>query len=397
MTGGKNNTVSRVLVVIAGVLILMCLGVAYSWGVFLLPIEQEMGWSRVQISFAVSVLLLVFSLFMAVGGILEKKLGPANTAAIGGALIGLGWIGASFSISPYHLYLFYGLLAGIGTGLCYMPAISSGIRSFPEKKGLITGIIVFGFGFGAAFLSPVITHVIDAYGWRTAMLSLGSSFAAVIILASRFLIVPVNGPEGGSALKIDPSFSPLQMIKTSQFRAMFLTYLIAMLAGMMIIGHIIAFVTGKGFSPMQGAFALTALAVFNGLGRILFGHASDIWGCRRILIMLFMLIASAMFALYHSGSLPGIYSLSMLVGLCFGGFLAVYPALTADYFGCRDFSINYGLVFIGYGSGCFAGPLIGGWVHDISGNYMAAFYFAGALALLGSAQAYLFLKSPCEK
>ncbi len=396
MTGLKKDIMERVLVVIAGVMILMCLGVAYSWGVFLLPIDADMGWGRAQISFAVSVLLLVFSLFMAVGGLMEKRFGPAKTACIGGVLVGLGWIMASFSASPLHLYVSYGLFAGIGTGLCYMPSISSGIRSFPEKKGLITGIIVFGFGFGTAFLSPVLTHVITIYGWRTAMFACGTVFTAVILLAAQFLKVsaPSDMQSIGAAETKDHCFSPLRMIKTLEFKIMFSTYLLSMLAGMMVIAHLIAFTADKGFGPMQGAFALTALAVFNGLGRILFGYASDVWGGRRILILLFMVISAAMFAIYHSAGLPALYFLSMTVGLCFGGFLAVYPALTADYFGCRDFSINYGLVFIGYGSGCFVGPLIGGWVHDLSGSYSTAFYFAGALALLGGMLTYFFMKKP---
>lgn len=114
---------SRWGVVIAGLIILMCLGVAYSWGVFLTPIEKDLGWKRAQISLAVSILLLVFSVFMVVGGICEKKYGPRITATIGGVLVSLGWMAASYSHSRLWLYLSYGIVVGIGTGLSYMPSI----------------------------------------------------------------------------------------------------------------------------------------------------------------------------------------------------------------------------------------------------------------------------------
>lgn len=394
----KNSTVNRWSVVIAGVSILMCLGVVYSWGVFLLPIDRDMGWGRAKISFAVSVLMLVFSVFMVIGGLLEKKIGPRKTAGIGGILVGLGWVLASFSHTPLGLYLCYGVIAGIGTGLSYMPSIANGIKWFPEKKGLVTGIIVFGFGFGTAFLSPLITNLINTYGWRTTMMICGIVFGLIIILSAQFLRTPPVSDTANDGNTInDIPFSPIEMIKTNYFRIMFLTYCISMIAGMMTIGHLIAFITDKGFNAMQGALALTILSIFNGAGRILFGYTSDIWGGKKILVLLFALIGSAMFALYHADVLPAIYALSATIGLCFGGFLAVYPVLTAEYFGQRDFAVNYGLIFIGYGIGCFFGPVIGGLVHDITKSYLVAFYSAGAIALAGGFLIYHLLQKPSSK
>lgn len=380
-----DSLVNRWGVVVAGVVILMSLGVAYSWGVFLLPIDQEMGWGRAKISFAVSILLLVFSLFMAIGGFLEKKIGPAKTATIGGVLVGLGWVLASFARLPFILYLCYGVVAGIGTGLSYMPSVSSGIKWFPDKKGLVAGIIVFGFGFGTAFLSPLITQLIN-FGWRTAMALCGIFFGCVITVAAQFLKTPSTlKKKENQSFSDQDSFSPAEMVKTGSFRIMFFTYLISMIAGMMAIGHLAAFVSDKGFTAMQGALALTVLSLFNGLGRIIFGYASDIWGGKKILVLLFTLIGLGLAILYHLGALPIIYLFSAVIGLCFGGFLAVYPALTAEYFGQADFAINYGLIFVGYGIGCFLGPLTGGWIYDINKSYLAGFYFAAVAALSGAA------------
>lgn len=391
----NNSLMNRWRVVVAGVVILMCLGAAYSWGVFLLPVDQEMGWGRTRISFAVSVLLLSFSVFMAIGGYLEKKIGPGKTACLGGVLVGLGWILASFAQSPPSLYLCYGVIAGIGTGLSYMPAISTGLKWFPGRKGLIGGIIAFGFGFGAAFLSPLITKLINLYGWRTTMTLCGIFFGSIIVIAAQFLKAsPVQNSAKSGASEDEDAFSPAEMLKTRSFQVIFLTYLISMIAGMMTIGHLAAFIVDKNFDAMQGAVVLTILSIFNGIGRIAFGHTSDLLGCKNVLVVLFILLGLSMLVLYHLSGLLVIYILSAAIGLCFGGFLAVYPSLTAEYFGWRDFAINYGLVFIGYGIGCFLGPLIGGWVHDTTKSYLTAFYFSGVLALAGGCSIHFLLKKP---
>jgi OFA family oxalate/formate antiporter-like MFS transporter len=386
------------MVVVSGVMIMLCLGVAYSWGVFLLPIEKDLGWGRAQISLAVSILLLVFSAFMSIGGLLEKKYGPRITATIGGLLIAAAWVGASFSQSPVWLYLFYGLLGGIGTGLGYIPSVSCGIKWFPGKKGLITGIIIFGFGFGTAFISPLITYFINIYGWRTTMLSGGLVFGTLIIIFAQFLKAPLCelSAAPGQDTTGEKSYSPQEMIKTPSFRVLFLTYFIAMVAGMMTIGHIVAFALGRGLTAIQGAFALTILSVFNGLGRVIAGYLTDIWGGKKTLALLFLMIGSGMFIFFQAAHIAAFYLLAGFIGLCFGGFLAVYPPLTADYYGKQNFSINYGLVFVGYGSGCFLGPLLGGWVYDFFNSYQLAFYSSGTLALLGAVIVWFLLKNPKE-
>jgi len=389
---------NRWIVVLASIIILMCLGVAYSWGVFMVPIDHDLGWGRTSLSVAVSVLLFVFSVFMSIGGLCEKKYGPRMTASLGGLCVGAGWIAASWAASPLWLYVSYGAVAGIGTGLSYMPAISSGIKWFPEKKGLITGLIVFGFGFGTAFLSPLATHLIGQYGWRTTMMLYGLALGAIIITAAQFLKTPALSASAESQAHDAQArnYRPAQMIKTNTFKIMFVTYFLAMIAGMMTIGHLSAFAMDKHFTAMQAALALTILAVFNGLGRILFGSFSDTVGSRKALVLLFALIGGAMFLLPYANTLLLIYTFAGIIGLCFGGFLAVYPPLTADCFGARDFSVNYGLVFLGYGGGCFLGPLLGGYIYDMTQNYFMAFNLAGLLAFAGAALVFFCLKTGRE-
>lgn len=385
--------------VIAGVAIMLCLGVAYSWGVFIMPIENDMGWSRAEISMAVSVLMIVFSSFTFIGGLIEKRIGASLTASIGGLLVALAWLGSSMARSPLHLYLCYGLLGGIGTGISYIASVSCGIKWFPHKKGLVTGIILFGFGFGSAMLSPAITHLIEVFGWRKTMILGSIVFGLIVLISAQFLKSPCEKTTSDNLAKKmeenDHAFH--EMIRTPVFWVMFITYFLAMIAGMVTVGHVVAFAADIGFTAMQGALALTILSIFNGLGRILSGYLSDHFGGKKILITLFMTIGLAMFIFANISSLVIFYLTVALIGLCFGGFLAVYPPLTSNFFGDKNFSVNYGLVFIGYGSGCFLGPVIGGIVYDMMNSYTMAFYSSGILSFIGAVIVMLFLKPPARK
>ena len=401
MAEEKANT-HRWLVVIGGFLIIMCLGVAYAWGVFLMPIAKEFGWGRGETSLAVSILLLVFSVFMVVGGMCEKRYGPRVTATLGGTFVCLGWVLAYSTQSLWWLYISYGLLAGIGTGLGYLPAISTGVKWFPDKRGLVTGLVIFGFGFGSAFLAPLAARFIQTYGWRTTMLIYGIGFGVIIIGAAQLLKAPSENwrppgwvvPENVRIRIARHDFSPRQMLKTATFKLIFISYFTAMVAGMMAIGHISAFANDAGYAPIQAAFTITILAIANGLGRIIFGALSDKIGRKNIIVVLFLIIALGMILLPHMTTLFAIYAAAGGIGLCFGGFLAVYPAATGDFFGAKDFGINYGLVFMGYGAGCFAGPWLGGVVYDATGSYLFAFTAASILAAAGGIITFLFLKPP---
>ena len=391
-----------VVTVAAGSIIGICLGSAYSWGIFLFPIDMEMSWGRAKISAAVSVLLLVFSCFMVVAGLCEKRFGPRITSTAGAVLFCGGWILSSYAQSPLWLYVTYGLLGGIGTGLCYMASISAAIKWFPDKKGMVTGIVVFGFGFGTAVYSPLGSHLIELYGWRLTMVIYGILFGPISIIASQFLKIPAistvslaqKNTDFAATRSSSSTFSPKEMLRTSSFKIMFVTYFMAMVAGMMTIGHINAYTRDRGFTSLHAAFALTLLSIGNGAGRIASGALSDRIAKPRLLAILFGIIACAIFLLPHANCLIYIYILAVIIGLCFGGFLAVYPPATADFFGARDFSINYGLVFLGYGMGCFLGAWLGGAIYDIVGNYTMAFRIAGGTALFGSIIVFFALKPP---
>ncbi|MCX8082909.1 MAG: OFA family MFS transporter [bacterium] len=383
------------LIVIAGFFILLCLGVAYAWGIFIVPITTETGWTRTSVSLAVSILLLVFSLFMPVGGFLEQKIGPGITALMGGIILSAGWIMASFTNSIKWLYMTYGLLGGIGTGLSYLPSVSTGIKCFENRKGLIAGIITAGFGLGSAFLAPLGVELIELYGWRRTMFIYGVILGIIISISSIFLRMPA-GENKKAEIKTDDNknndYIPIRMIKDVSFKTIFFTYFFAMLSGMMLIGHIVPFLEDAGYSSIQASLAITILAISNGTGRITVGFLSDKWDKGNILRSLFFIIGITSITLNFIPSIYLFYIASVLIGLCFGGFLSIYPAITAEMFGTRYFGVNYGIVFIGYGLGCFAGPLLGGFFYDAMENYFLAFIIAGIISLSGAGLVEFVLK-----
>ncbi|MCX7916914.1 MAG: OFA family MFS transporter [bacterium] len=392
------QTKNRWIIIISGFLILICLGVAYSWGIFILPITKEFGWTRTSVSFAVSILLLLFSTFMPISGLIEKRIGPKNTSIIGGFFVSIGWLLSSFTKSIFWLYLSYGFLVGIGTGLSYLPSISTGIKWFKEKKGMATGIIVSGFGIGSAFLAPIGIKLINTFGWRKTMFIYGLLFGVIIFTASFFLKTPELINENDIENKVNSfdklNFTPYQMIRTTLFKLIFITYFFAMVAGMMIITHIVPFLKDIGYDTIQASLSITIISLFNGIGRTLGGFLSDKIGRVNILLLLFFITGMSILFLKFLPYLYIIYSSAALIGFCFGGFLSIYPALTGDFFGTEYFGINYGIVFIGYGLGCFLGPLLGGIFYDKMGNYNLSFTIASITSILGGAIITFCLKKP---
>jgi len=381
----------RNISVFGSFIILTFLGVSYSWGVFINAIDNDLNWGRTSISLAVSILLLVLSLFMSIGGFLENKIGLRKTCFIASLLIATGWFLASFSQKPWHLYLSYSFLVGIGSGILYIVALSSGISLYPKKRGLITGLIVFGFGFGASFLSPLLLYLINLYGWRFTMQLSSFVYFIIVFLASLFLQKKQITCSNISSLPCD-DISPNKMLKTLNFKLIFISFFIAMVGSMLSLAHIKIYLLDLNYAIFESVLALSIMSFFNSIGRVVFGYLADKFNIKKIILILFVVLSLSLFLINQSEQLLFIYFLSMIIGLVFGGFLILYPSLTIELFGLKYFSINYGIVFISYGIGCFIGPLFGAFIYDKFGSYNLAFNISGILSILGVYFSYLIIK-----
>jgi OFA family oxalate/formate antiporter-like MFS transporter len=304
-----------------------------------------------------------------------------------------------------------GLIGGAGIGLAYVVPIAVGIRWFPDKKGLITGLAVAGFGFGAmgwVKLAGAWGGLIGLYGLSTTFIIYGGAFAALILVGSVWMVMPPQGwqPKGlaettPAAAKGLQNFSVQEMLRTPQFYLIFLTFAVSAGAGLMSIGLMKLYpmeaLQAAGYSAVEAsAIAGTAMAVFfslaNGVGRIVWGTLSDKIGRRRSVATLTTIQAIVLLSFTSmAGNEYLLYFGAMLIGFNFGGNFALFPTLTADVFGNDRIGQNYPFIFLSYGVGGVAGPLLGGILGDM-GNFPLAFSICGFACLAGSASIMLVRK-----
>ena len=431
-----DKVMNRWIVVIGGILIQLCLGAIYAWSAFttrLTDVDGPFGFTSVQTQWVFSLGLASFAFFMAlIAGKWQAKSGPRIVALAGGIVMGLGYIiGWVSGTNFWGILLGVGLVGGAGIGLAYVCPIAALVKWFPDKKGLITGLAVAGFGFGALIWVKLTQGFIfgpvkltgdwgGLYGmdWTVNQVWLlyGILFAAIVAIGSLVLVNPPDGwqpkgwtpPDASAAAQTGGvNFSPGKMIARPQFWGLFFTFVFGAIAGLMVIGVIKLFGTDKltaagldRVDEITGTAMGLFLALFNGLGRIIWGTISDFTG-RKAAIILMSLAQGIMMLLFFwvGASEWGLYIGAAIIGFNFGGNFALFPAATADFFGNKRVGENYPFVFLAYGVGGIVGPLLGGMMRDLgkeSGDvstWMWAFIPAGIACLLG-AVIMLLMKPP---
>lgn len=392
MEAGKG----RWMLVVIGILINICLGSIYAFSIFRKPLEALWGLTSSQSGYPFMVFLAVFAIAMPLAGSLMARWGPQKTAILGGSLVGTGWIAASFSPNITILTILYGVIGGAGVGIVYGCPIAVVAKWFPQKSGLAIGLTVMGFGISALVIAPLMKAMIDNpdIGILHTFLYLGVVFLFVIILLARLLSFPPTGwaPPGvktaSAVTDLMPSLnlSRREMLKTRSFYALWATYTIGCLAGLMAIG--IASPVGTEVAKLDAttaALAVSLFAVFNGLGRPLFGAITDKLGPKHTAMVSFTMILGASLLLFFFGQGNAMLYLFAfcVLWMCLGGWLALAPTATGIFFGKLHYAQNYGLVFTAYGTGAILGTLLSGSIKDLTGSYLHAFAIVSGLAILG--------------
>lgn len=429
---------NRWWVVAGAIAIQLALGAIYAWSAFTGPLQGVIGgaadggdigsdyaWTKTQAQAVFSTGLAAFGLVMILAGRLMGRISPRSLALSGGLLLGLGYIVAGLGSTSFWWALFWlGLVGGSGIGLAYVVPIAVGVQWFPDRKGLLTGLAVAGFGFGAFLwillanppsilgISGLLTTSSVAGGEHYAastvqgvFVGYGVAFALLVGLGSLAMVSPPEGwrPEGwvapagqGAADGVDSAV----MLRSWAFYALWGMFAAGALAGLMVIGNIQSFAKdlgdgfqGQGYSAEQAADwavigAAVCLPILNGSGRIVWGLWSDRIGRRRAFMAMFAAQALAMTLFFWSTEHPALFFVAAsLIGFNFGGNFALFPAATADLWGARHVGANYGLVFTSYAAGGLVGPLLAGWVQDAGLAFTWAFLPAAALCLLAVALA----------
>lgn len=390
---------NRWFIVLAGIVIQLALGTVYAFSVFRNPLMAQFGWSVTQTTNAFTITLVFFTLAMIFAGRWQDRVGPRLVATVGGVLLGAGTLLASQTSSLLMLYLSYGVLGGLGIGFAYVTPIATIVKWFPDMRGLMTGLAVFGFGAGSLIFAPLAANLIVAYGVLTTFAILGVIFLVAVTGSAQALQNPPAGwkpagwnppaPKPGAIVKSD--YAPTEMLSTLPFWMLWVMYLFGAAAGLMVISQ--ASPMGQEVAKLSkeaAAAAVGLLAIFNGMGRIAWGWVSDRLGRVYTLVAMFLLLAADMFLVLPRAASYGTFVTGIaLAAFSFGGYLALLPALTADYFGTKNYGLNYGWMFTAYGAASIFGPGVIARVREATGNYTAALYIYAALALIGVVLALL--------
>jgi OFA family oxalate/formate antiporter-like MFS transporter len=394
--------------VVSGLIINLCLGSIYAWSVFVEPLTDyytvELGQTVTanDILMPFSVFLASFAITMPFTGKIIDTYGPRNMTIIGGVLAGLGWLLASSASSVPMLIVMYGVIGGIGVGIAYSVLVSVSARWFPDRRGLAVGLTVLGVGFSAFFTANIAGYFIGVYG----VMNTFRIFGVVIIVLTTLLALPLKFPTSGwipegwtppaskSGEEKPRECNRSQMLKSSSFYGLWACYFIGCLAGLMAISIAKPVGTDLGIVAGLATFLVGFFAIFNGVGRPVFGALTDKLKPRNAAMVSFILIALASLLMWQIPIVP-VYILAFaLLWGCLGGWLAIAPTTTGSYFGTCDYPRCYGVVFLAYGAGAIAGPQLAGFIKMSTGSYIGVFPYVFVLAVVGIFIAFTTMKPP---
>ena len=425
------QVMNRWLVVVGAVLIQLALGAIYAWSVFTPPLV-ELGWTRQQTQIVFSVGLASFAIVMvAAGQIILPKIGPRYLAMSGGVVLGLGYVLAGLvPVSVASLVILIGLMGGAGIGLSYVVPIGVGMAWFPDRKGMITGLAVAGFGFGATIWIKMADdwgNLLANFELQGTFIIYGIVFLVMVVGGGYFMVNPPKGwkpetladvkvaeevteeritesepepePEPEVPLEAEIDIGPMDMIKTKQYGLILFTFIFSAMSGLMTIGlaylyPMEALVEFGGYTIVEAAIiAGTGMGIFyalaNGIGRIVWGSISDKITVKKSIFLMCVMQGIAMIAFqWLAGFEWSLYIGITIIGFNFGGNFALFPAMTAETFGAKKVSANYGWVFLAYGIAGIIGPQLGGFLGD-QGVFALAFTICGILTLSAAALAYI--------
>lgn len=406
----------------AGTAINLCLGILYAWSIWksaLVDVTKagevmtgiNAGWTyltNAQAATPFSLCVIIFALLMIPGGRIQDKISPKFGATCGGLLLAAGCIVAGMMKSYSGLIIGFGILGGAGMGIGYAAPTPAALKWFgPEKRGLVAGLVVGGYGGAALYIGWLGQKLIDLYGITGSFVVLGIFFAVVVVIAGQLLKTPPEGyapPANVSASGTTQATEKTHdweagdVLKTWQFYALVFMFILTTQSGLLIISSAkgLMMKTAKGMPFfMANAWILVSFGgLINASGRVGTGYYSDKIGRLNAYCLNCGVSALCLFSLPFVISTQNLFLLFLVVGIAYwqyGGGLALMPSFTADFFGAKNLGFNYGLVFIGWGLGFFMAR-VGGVIQDLTGSLNLAFYISGGLLVAGVILAKLTTK-----
>jgi len=401
MTTNENN---RWLIAAAGVVMQIALGAVYAWSVFRIPLTKQYHYTVSQgtLVFEIAILTLGFAAFL--GGLWMKKAGPRLVGIVAGVCYGMGTVLAGQFAANFVLFcLAYGILGGVGLGLGYIIPVATLIKWFPDKRGMITGIAVAGFGAGALVTAPIAAHLIKSVGIPETFGILGICYFCAVVGAAIFLKNPVEGyspagwqpavnHQGQQRAAKDHTFQ--EALSTWQWYALWGILFLNNTAGISIISQASPMAQEiSHVTPAVAAGLVGIISITNGSGRFLWAWFSDLIGRRQVFLAMFLLQSVLFFFLSQAENFTLLSVLAAVILLCYGGGFGTMPAFAADYFGASNIGSIYGLMLTAWGFAGVVGPALIAHLREETGHYGEALHII-ALIMLVSTLLALVVRPP---
>jgi OFA family oxalate/formate antiporter-like MFS transporter len=379
-------------IAIAGFLMQMALGAVYAWSVFKTPLMKQYHWTSPQVTLTFTICIFVLGVSAFFGGLWNNKVGPRTVALTGAFLYGLGVFLASYSADKlWWLYLSYGVIGGIGLGFGYIIPVAVLVKWFPDRRGLITGIAVGGFGAGALVTAPVATRLIEKVGVLQTFAYLGIAYLIVTMAAGFFMQNPPDGwkPAGWkpsallTAQRTAADYSLSGALKTWQWWALWMLLFLNTTAGISLISQ-----ESPIFQELTKASAIIAagmvgiVSIGNAVGRVFWAWISDVITRRRTFATMFLLQVVFFWFLPGLSSATLVTVISFAILMCYGGGFGTMPAFAADYFGSKNVGPIYGLMLTAWGTASAFGPLLIAYLRQVTGNYGKGLHLIAAIMIL---------------
>ena len=380
-------------IAVAAVIMQICLGAVYGWSVFKKPLMGTEHWTETQVQLNFTLAILFLGIGTIIGGLWQDRKGPRIVASVAGVLYGIGYLVAGFSANGHSLigmYIGYGVLSGIGMGMGYICPVATLVKWFPERRGLMTGVAVCGYGAGALVMSPIAARLIISHGVPFTMYALGIVYLVVVVVTAQFYANPPAGwrPEGwvptSAVAKAATAYNYTvkEAMGTWQFWLLWAMLFLNVSAGIMIISQASPMAQQMvGMTAIQAAAMVGLISIFNGLGRVFWAWVSDHLGRARVYFLLYLIQVVIFF------SLPKIHNLSLfslcfaVIGLCYGGGFGTMPSFTADFFGAKYMGGIYGIILLAWGAAAIPSPIMIARLHQSTGAFDTSIYvIAGVLA-----------------
>jgi OFA family oxalate/formate antiporter-like MFS transporter len=417
----EQNLGNRWRFVGAAIVMQLCLGALYSWSVIRGPLEAVHGWDKAQSIAPYRYSVAFFALAMIAAGFWQDKKGPRLVGSVGGILLGTGCMLAAFmggGATPSGMIITYGVLGGLGTGFAYVTPIATCVKWFPDKRGMIVGLAVLGFGAGSLIFAPLIEKLLgdnpDAWAQtipRTFII-LSVTFYICVIGAAQIYRVPPAGytppgwtPPAAAGAPTREEYPPGEMMKTWQFYALWVIYFLGTAVGITAIGQAKPIIVelSKGTAAMTGGTAVGLMSFFNGVGRLVWGTTSDKIGRNITTAAMYGVYAVAcLFFLRNATNFWQVLIGLCIVGFSYGGYLALMPSFTADYFGTKNIGANYGIIFTAWGVCGFTVPKYFGGIMvkakaagDVAAGYNQVYFTLAVMSIIGIVLA-LVVKRPTQ-